>query len=180
MKNRRNRLVIVPLGEVDYFLLNKLATNISTTLALTSNILQGDKIPPESYNVARAQYFSTVILQKLEIKKSRPKEIILGVLEEDIYNANGHYLVSDCDQLTGAGLISLFHIRSDFYGLPENEKLVYPRLYKETFKLICMLLGLRACRNPQCVMYYSEELRDIDEKRQKLCDICQREFIKLI
>jgi len=180
MRARRSRLVIVPLGEVDYFLINKLATNLSASLSLSSNIMQGVRIPPESYNIMRSQYFSTVILQNLEIMKSSQRELLLGIMEEDIYNANGHYIISDLDRLTGCGVISLLHLRSDFYGLPENEKLIYPRLFKESFKIIAQFMGLRACRNPHCVMYYSDSMQDIDDKNQKFCDICQREYFKLI
>jgi archaemetzincin len=179
MKMRKSKLVIVPLGEVDYFLVNKLATNLSSTLSLTSNILQGSKLPTESYNIMRSQYFSTVILQHLELKKSSQREILLGVMEEDIYGNDGHFVLSNHDNLTGCGLISLLHFRSDFYGLPENEKWIYPRLFKESFKIVMQLMGMRTCRNPNCILYYSDEMRDIDDKRLKLCDICQREFFKL-
>lgn len=181
MKTRKTRIVIVPLGEVDYFMVNKLASNLSTSLALQANIMQGNiKMPPESYNIMRAQYFSTVILQKLEVSKSHPREYMLGVCEEDIYNGDGHFTISDMDKLTGCAMISLLHLRTDFYGLPENEKWVYPRLYKEAFKLISQMLGLRACRNPNCINFYSTEMRDIDDKKNKLCDICQREYYKLL
>jgi predicted Zn-dependent protease len=112
--------------------------------------------------------------------KSHRREIMLGVLEEDIYNTNNHYLISDQDRLTGCGVISLLHLRSDFYGLPENEKWVYPRLFKESFRMVAQLMGMRVCRNPNCVLYFSSEMRDIDDKKDKLCDICQREYFKLI
>jgi len=180
MRFGRSKLIIIPLGEVDYLMINKLATNISTALSVSSNIMQGVKIPPESYNIMRSQYFSTVILQHLEFKKANKKEIILGILEEDIYNSNGHYIISDFDRLTSCGVISLLHFRSDFYGLPENEKWVFPRLFKESFKIVGQLIGLKACRNPRCVMYYSDEMREIDDKRDKLCDICRREYFKLL
>lgn len=180
MRTRKSRLVIVPLGEVDYFLINKLATNLSSTLSISSNIMQGIKLPPESYNIMRSQYYSTVILQKLEIMKSSNREIMLGIMEEDMYMGDDHFVVTELDRLTGCGVISLQHLRTDFYGLPENEKWVYPRLYKESFKIIAQLMGLRACRNPHCVLYYSDDMRDIDDKKLKLCDICQREFFKLI
>ena len=180
MRIRKSRLVIVPLGEVDYFLINKLATNLSSTLSISANIMQGVKIPPESYNIMRSQYYATVILQKLEIMKSSQKELMLGIMEEDIYAGEEHSVASEIDRMTGCGVISLMHLRTDFYGLPENEKWVYPRLYKETFKIVARLMGMRACRNPHCILYYSRDMRDIDDKKLKLCDICQREFFKLV
>ena len=125
MRIRKSRLVIVPLGEVDYFLINKLATNISSNLSISANIMQGVKIPPESYNIMRSQYYASVILQKMEVMKSNQKEIMLGLMEEDIYSGEEHSVTADLDRLTGCGLISLMHLRTDFYGLPENEKWVY-------------------------------------------------------
>jgi len=58
MKTHKTRIVIVPLGEVDFFMVNKLASNLSSSLALQINIMQGNiKMPTESYNIMRAQYF---------------------------------------------------------------------------------------------------------------------------
>jgi archaemetzincin len=180
MKFHKAKLIVVPFGEVDYFMINKLATGLSSTLSLTANIMQGVKIPTEAYNIMKSQYFSTVLLQKLEVMKSQRRELMLGILEEDIYNARNHYLISEMDRLTGCGVISMLHLRSDFYGLPENEKWIYPRLFKESYRIVAQLMGMKVCRNPNCVLYFSEDMRDIDDKNDKLCDICQREYFKLI
>ena len=179
MRKYKSKIVVVPLGEVDFFQINKLAGNLSALFSLPSDILQGMKIPKEAYNITRNQFFSAVILQKLEILKANRREIILGILEEDIYNTTGAYIIADSDQLSKCAAVSYFRIRQEFYGLPEDETLVYKRILKESSKHIGKLLGLKLCRNPRCVMYYSDDMYDIDQKTEKLCDICQRTYYKI-
>lgn len=180
MKANRQKLVFVPLGDVDYFMINKLGTQLSAALSLSSSIVQGMKIPPEAYNPRRAQYYSTVILQKLEIIRSNQRELMLGILEEDLYNAKGAFVLSEFDRLTSCAVVSLYRVRSEFYGLPEDESKVYPRLYKESFKLFAQLIGLHACKNPHCVLYFSDNMLDIDDKQDKFCDVCRRDYYRIL
>ena len=79
------KIVLVPLGEVDFILVNRLATNIGPVFNRSVDILKGMKVPQESYNVIRGQNYASVILNKLERVKANQREFILGLLEEDIY-----------------------------------------------------------------------------------------------
>jgi archaemetzincin len=180
MKRQRAKIVIVPLGDVDYFQINKLSTTLSGRFGYSVDILQGIKIPNEAYDLIKGQYFSTMILQKLELLKATDKERILGVIEDDIYNARHHVLVSDVDAVGGTGLVSLFHLKLQFYGLPDDEKLIYQRLVKEATRVVGALFSIPYCRNPKCVMYNSDEMFDIDQKSEKFCDICRRTYMKVM
>ena len=180
MKRHRSKIVVVPLGEVDFFQINKLTSNLSALFSLPSDILQGMKIPKESHNITRNQYFSTVILQKLELLKASQREVILGLLEDDLYSAGTPFIVGDSDRLGSCAVVSYFRIRQEFYGLPEDERLVFKRVLKESSKHLGRILGLTLCRNPRCVMYYSDNMFDIDQKSEKLCDICQRTYYKIL
>jgi len=179
MRRHRTKIVVVPLGEVDFFQLNKLAGSLSALFSLPSDILQGMKLPKEAYKLITNQYFSTVLLQKLELLKASQREVILGVLEEDLYNAGNAYIVGDSDRLARCAVVSYNRIRQEFYGLPEDDKLVYRRMLKESTRYLGKVLGLKACRNPRCVMYFSEDMYDIDQKSEKLCDICRRSYYKI-
>jgi len=179
MRRHRSKIVVVPLGEVDFFQINKLTSSLSALFSLPSDILQGMKTPKESHNVIRNQYFSTVILQKLELLKASQREIILGLLEDDLYSASTPFIVGDSDRIGSCAVVSYFRIRQEFYGLPEDERLVFKRILKESSKHLGRILGLTLCRNPRCVMYYSDDMFDIDQKSEKLCDICQRTYYKI-
>jgi len=74
----------------------------------------------------------------------------------------------------------LYHIRQEFYGLPEDERKVYPRLFKEALHQMAHLFNLTECRNSKCVNYYSQIMLDIDNKEAKFCDICRRQLTGMV
>jgi archaemetzincin len=172
----RAKIVVVPLGEVDFAMVNKLASNIGPIFNRSVDILKGMKMPQEGLNVIRNQYYAQVVLSKVERTKANSREKVIAVCEEDLYLPDENHILSSADGLSGTAIVSLYHLRQDFYGLPEDEKLVYPRLYKESIHRLCQLFGLRECRNQRCVNYYSQSMQDIDEKLDRLCDICLRKL----
>jgi archaemetzincin len=173
------KIVVVPLGEVDFALVNKLATNIGPVFNRSVDILKGMKMPQEGFNLLRSQYYAQVVLSKIERTKANSREKVIAICEEDLYLPEENHVLSNSDRLSGTAIVSLYHLRQEFYGLPEDEALVYPRLFKETVHRLAHLFGLSECRNPRCVNYYSQSMLDIDSKCDKLCDICQRKLTGL-
>ena len=172
----RAKLVLVPLGEVDFVMINKLATNIGPVFNRSVDIIKGMKVPEESYNVIRGQNYATVILNKLERVKASPREFILGILEEDIYLPDEPFVIGNADTVSRTAVVSLYKLRQEFYGLPEDETKVFSRLFKQGVHFIAPLFGLSSCRNHKCINYYSQDMFDIDSKNEKFCDICQRQL----
>ena len=175
----RAKIVVIPLGEVDFALVNKLATNVGPAFSRSVDILKGMKMPDEAFNIIRNQYYAQVVLSKVERTKANSREKVIAVCEEDLYLPDEPFVVSCADGLSGTAVISLYHLRQEFYGLPEDEQLVYPRLYKETVHRLAHLFGLSECRNPKCVNYYSQSMMDIDQKGEQLCDLCRRKLTSL-
>ena len=170
------KIVVVPLGEVDFMLVNRLATDIGPVFNCSVDILKGMKMPVEAQNVIRDQYYAIVILSKLERVKANSREKVIGVCEEDLYLPDENSILGYADILSGTAVVSLFQLRHEFYGLPEDEAKVYPRLYKEAMHQTAHLFNLSECRNPKCVNYYSQLMLDIDNKGGKFCDICRRQL----
>ena len=173
---QKSKIVVVPLAEVDFMLVNRLASAIGPVFHRSVDILKGMKMPSEAYNVIRNQYFPQVILSKLERMKANRREKVIAVCEEDLYVPSEAYVMGWCDTLAGTAVISLYHIRQEFYGLPEDDRKIYPRLYKEAVHQLGHLFDLSDCRNPKCVNYYSQMMLDIDNKSEKFCDICRRQL----
>jgi len=171
------KIVVVPLGEVDFMMVNRLATNVGPMFGRSVDILKGMKMPEEANNVVRNQYYASIILAKLERVKANSKEMILGICEEDIYLPDEPYVLGHADAVLGTAMVSLFRIRQEFYGLPEDEMKIYSRLYKQATHHLAHLFEVPSCRNPKCVNYYSTNMFDIDTKGEKFCDICKRRLI---
>jgi archaemetzincin len=176
----RSKIVVVPMGEVDFMMVNKLASDMGPVFNRSIDILKGMKMPQEAHNVIRNQYYATVILSKLERAKANTREQVIGVCEEDLYLPEEAYVLGHADILAGTAVVSLFQIRQEFYGLPEDDSKIYPRLYKEAVHQVAHLFNLSECRNPKCINYFSQVMLDIDSKTDKFCDICRRKLTTLV
>ncbi len=172
----RSKIVLVPFGEVDFIMVNKLATNIGPIFNRSVDIIKGIKVPEESYNVIRGQNYASVLINKLERMKASPREYVLGLLEEDIYLPDEPFVLGHADAVARTGVASLYRLRQEFYGLPEDESKIFNRLFKQAVFFMAPLFDISACRNPKCINYYSQNMFDIDSKGEKLCDICRRKI----
>jgi predicted Zn-dependent protease len=167
------------MGEADLVTINRLAGSLGAVFNRGVDILKGMRTPGEAFNETRGQYYARVILSKLERVKANQREMVVGICEEDIYLPNTHFVLGYADSLAGTAVVSLFHFRQEFYGLPEDDKKIYPRLYKEVIHQMANLYTIPPCTNPTCVHYDSREMMDIDNKSMRLCDICLRSLQKV-
>lgn len=176
----KSKIVVVPLGEVDYMLVNRIAGSIGPIFNRSVDILKGMKMPPEAFNVVRNQYYATVLLSKIERTKANSREKVIAFCEEDLYLPEKNTVLGSVDRLAGTAVMSMYHIRQEFYGLPEDEAKIQPRVYKEALHRLAGLFGLSECRNPKCVNYYSQVMLDIDSKNDRFCDVCQRKLDEIL
>ena len=175
----KSKIVVVPMGEADFMLVNRLAADIGPVFNRSVDILKGIKMPTEAHNLIRNQYYATVILSKLERTKANSRERVIAICEENLYIPSRAYILGHSDNLAGTAVVSLYQIRQEFYGLPEDEGKVYPRLFKEAVLQMAHIFEVSACRNPKCVNFKSELMLDIDSKGEKFCDICRRQLTSI-
>ena len=174
----RSKIVIVPIGDLDFFQINRLAGKLSETFSAAVDIVQGTEPPPEAYHPARLQYFSTVILGKLERMRANDREKILGIIDEDLYIPTRPFVYNEADPHSGCAILSCFRVKQEFYGLPEDEKIIFQRVKKEALTMIGHLFLLQYCKNPRCVMYRAASMLDTDEKGDTFCDNCRRYLVR--
>jgi archaemetzincin len=170
------KIVVVPLGEVDFTLVNRLATEIGPVFERSVDILKGMNMPEEALNVIRNQYYARVALSKLERAKANQREKVIAITEDDLYLPDQNSVVGYGDSLSGVAIVSLFQIRQEFSGLPEDESKVYERLYKEAAHQLGFVFDLIGCRNARCVHFSGENMMEIDSKANKFCDVCTRQL----
>lgn len=172
----KSKIVVVPMGEVDFMMVNRLAAELGPVFNRSIDILKGMKMPTEAHNVIRNQYYAMVILAKLERVKSNSRENVIAICEEDLYLPDENFVLGHADLVSGTAIVSLYQIRQEFYGLPEDDSKVYPRLFKESMHQMAHIFNLSQCRNARCVNYFSQMMLDIDTKSEKFCDICRRQL----
>ena len=174
----RGKIIIVPFGDLDSYQINKLAANLSVAFSAGVDILQGVEPPDEAENEERGQFYSTVILAKLELIRQGESERILGITEEDLYIPTLPFVYGEADPNSGCSVMSFFRMRQEFYGLPEDDQQIYTRALKEAIHLLGQLYQLVVCHNPRCVMYHSASMLDTDAKAERFCDNCTRRLAR--
>ena len=174
----RGKIIIVPLGDLDFYQVNKLAANLSLVFSSGVDILQGVEMPDEAENQERGQHYSTIVLAKLELMRQNETEKLLGLTEEDLYIPTTPFVYGEADPISGCAIMSFYRMRLEFFGMAEDDKQVYSRAVKEGIHLVGQMYRLTVCHNPRCVMYHSSTMSDTDAKADKFCDNCQRRLVR--
>lgn len=126
-----------------------------------------------SFDPGRGQYHSPSILQKVLDNIPDDSDKIVGITQVDLFIPVLTFVFGEA-QLSGpAALVSTHRLHNTFYGLPENDNLLYERLLKEVLHELGHTMGLVHCRDYRCVMHASTYVEDSDIKQARFCKECQ-------
>jgi archaemetzincin len=158
-------IFLQPIGPVDPEVMGFLKESLSSFW--NTEILPQVEVPQEAYDESRKQYEGSALLKAI----SGMGEVVLGVTDVDGY-------VDDLNYVFGLAsgrraMISLRRLRPEFYGSLEDEDLFKLRALKEAVHERGHVFGLNHCRDRNCVMYFSNSIRDTDFKDWRHCGRCE-------
>jgi len=173
------KIGLLRIGEIESSVLNHLEENIPKffTNAKCEIIPAIMPIPNSSFNPSRKQYHSSIIL--VEMKKFAENlayNRILGIANVDLYVPHLNFVFGEAEFPGKLALISVFRLRPEFYGQPSNMKLFLDRTLKEAVHELGHTFGLKHCKNPSCVMFFSNSIIDTDKKNYFFCEICSQKL----
>lgn len=73
-------------------------------------------------------------------------------------------------------IVSIYRLRSEFYGIPSDPALLVHRTIKVIIHELGHIPGLYHCHDPACVMRSSTYVEDLDQKSSFFCDECIRKL----
>ncbi len=168
------KIKIVPLGEVRKEILEKVREELKPTFHMIADIIHPDKLPKSAYNQFRNQYISNEILNFLE---KNYEGRVLGITKEDLYTEGLNFIFGQAKVRGRVALISICRLDPTFFRQPEDEELLEKRTVKEAIHEVGhMAFGLGHCKNRECVMSFSNTIRDVDRKTKYLCDMCKMQI----
>jgi len=167
------KIVIIPIGEADQYTLDSIASALREIYGSETIIGHAVPIPEKTYNARRQQYHSTRILKALEILKPEGCDIVLGVIDQDLYVPELNFVFGEADVVARIAIIGLPRLRQEYYGLEPDQDLFLLRAAKEAIHETGHTCGLVHCPDPRCIMHFSNSLRDTDAKEPGFCLECR-------
>jgi archaemetzincin len=171
---KMENILIIPFGEINPNILDHIARSLRRKFKCKATLNTSIPVPQEAYNTQREQYHTIKLLTVLASLKSNKHTTLLGVIDKDLFMPKLNFVFGYADPLLDIAIISLTRLRQEFYGLPPEIDLFLLRAEKEAIHEFCHLIGLGHCMNSKCIMYFSNSLRETDEKENRLCTACRK------
>jgi len=165
-------IALVPIGQMDESVLTVIGRSLREAFGRAYVIPAPLFHPDWAHDWHRGQYLADDILAQLG-RLGLAAERWLAVVDVDLYTPGLNFVFGQAQMGGLAAVIALPRLRQGFYGLPDDEALFHQRAVKEAVHELGHTYGLGHCRNPCCVMSFSNSLRDVDRKERDFCPSCR-------
>jgi archaemetzincin len=134
-----------------------------------------DEVPRDYYDIRRRQYRADLLINFYAEFRDSENEIIVAVVNEDGYVPGLNFVFGLADPVSRVASVYLKRL----YKLPDLvDDTFIGRLRKEIIHEIGHVLGLGHCRDPRCVMSFSNSIFEVDYKTDLFCSKCLATLIK--
>lgn len=127
------------------------------------------------YNPGRRQYNANSILEIVSAQALPDAVKTIGLLRVDLYIPILTYIFGQAILNGDTGIVSLYRLRNELYGLQQNNTLLIERFSKVIIHELGHTFGLIHCNNQNCVMRSSTYVEDIDQKEIGFCSKCKKQ-----
>lgn len=165
-------IVISPVGDVDAEVLGRIDREINRIFGYETEIHSLLKDVEFALYPDRDQYHSTPILQKL-VGIAPPHALkVLAIANVDLFIPILTHVYGEA-QLGGQACIVSTHRLKEGLSPAGNPEGFRCRLVKEAIHELGHTFKLRHCKDPDCLMHYCRNVRDVDRKSSELCRYCK-------
>jgi archaemetzincin len=166
---------LIPIGEVTREVLEALQNAIGEVFRAEVAIGPGLSEPASTFDPRRNQYHSSALLRFLTKQVRRTiGEQMLAIIDHDLYVPGMNFVFGEA--APGTAVISLARLRQEFYGLPTDPALFLGRVVTEAVHELGHSCGLHHCRDPRCVMWFSNSIQETDRKGREFCGECRKQM----
>lgn len=169
-------IILVSCGLFDNKLLKSVARDVSLEFHFPVHIKECSVDIHQFYNPSRRQYDANGLLKMVSDPAPQEALKVIGMLRVDLYIPILTYIFGQASLNGRVGVVSLYRLRNEHYGLEPDYDLLVERFSKVTLHELGHTFGLIHCNNPVCVMRSSTYVEDLDQKNKSFCYRCREEL----
>jgi archaemetzincin len=169
-------IILISFGNFDQGMLDTVARDVNNEFSLPVRIRDGNLDLSEFYDPARRQYNGTSLLKKVDAAFGNGPEKTVALFRVDLFIPILTYIFGQSYLNGRSGIVSVYRLNNERYGLKADEGLLTDRFRKEVIHELGHMFGLVHCPDPVCVMRSSTYVEDIDQKNHNLCGKCKGEL----
>lgn len=173
---KKQRIILISHGNFEKNFLEKLAGEVEREYRVPVDIEENHIDLSEFYDPMRRQYDGNSLLKKIDSIPSSPVFKKIGLFRVDLFIPILTYIFGQAAFKGTTGIVSLYRLRNEQYGMKKDEALLFDRFRKIVIHELGHTFGLIHCYIPTCVMRSSTYVEDIDQKSHNLCVRCRNQI----
>jgi archaemetzincin len=177
------RIGILPIGQIDAGLLARLQRVLSLIFSeISFVVIEPINLSEKAFDKRRNQYSSSLILRGVSVYAVEHMDLtrVLGVVDADIFVPELNFVFGEAAFPGKSALISLWRLKSEFYGDVSDSEHLFQRALKEAVHELGHTFGLKHCPQVSCVMHFSNSLIDTDKKQSLFCNLCHLQLDSML
>lgn len=172
----KQQILLVSFGQFDKSLLHKIAGAVQTVFGLPVVVESGFTDLTKFYDPARRQYDGNRLIHFIHSEYQKDNRKTIGLFRVDLFIPVLTFIIGQAIYQGNAGVVSLFRLKNELYGLKKDENLLVERFIKEIIHELGHNFGLTHCITPTCVMRSSTYIEDVDQKDAHFCVKCREKL----
>ena len=163
-------------GQFKTEFLEKLARDVEIEFGMSVQITTAHTDISAFFNASRRQYDANQLLKMLDTESNSEALKTIGLFQVDLFVPILTYIFGQAVFKGKTGIASVYRLKNEQYGLPQNNTLLFQRFRKVVIHELGHTFGLIHCHVPSCVMRSTTYVEEIDQKKHHFCKKCRNEL----